>query len=403
MAEIGHIFRNARVERGLTLEQVADETNIATRYLQAIEADNFDIFPGEIYATGFIRLYAEFLDLDASTLIRSFREGEIEHQSATTPESPVDLHPEKQASKLTRTEATPDTKAASSEKPARVRREDQSREATSPITRSLIASRLLIGVLMLLVIGAIAIGLLSGRVKPVSETRKPVEYRAEGLPYTRRLYPGDRVLLPFNQDFVTVALRAIREKVTIESPYGTVDLLLNDEVVLNPSEHGNRLMVTLKDFEASKPQLGAEILFEDRPPLVQESKDQEITVPAESQATADAGSSKTAPAQTVLFRASGGPHPFFVNVYFLAPVMFRYEADRKEWVERYYRKGESITINASNTLTLWTANAQSVRVNVYQSAGKSIEFSMGGPGEIAVKRLSWSGSGGWALVATDVD
>ncbi|MCX7775705.1 MAG: helix-turn-helix domain-containing protein [Spirochaetaceae bacterium] len=402
MAEIGHIFRNARVERGLTLEQVADDTNIATRYLQAIESDNFDIFPGEIYATGFIRLYAEFLDLDASALIRSFREEKTEHQSTSSQEALVDNQPEARTSTTNRAETPPDTKA-SSEKPARVRRQDQSREAASPITRSLLASRLLIGVLMLLVIGAIAIGLLSGRVKPVSETRKPAEYRAEGLPYTRRLYPGDRVLLPFNQDFVTVALRAIREKVTIESPYGTVDLLLNDEVVLNPSEHGNRLMVTLKDFEASKPQLGAEILFEDRPPLVQESKEQEITVPAESQATTDTGGSRTAPAPTVLFRASGGPHPFFVNVYFLAPVMFRYEADRKEWVERYYRKGESITINASNTLTLWTANAQSVRVNVYQSAGKSIEFSMGGPGEIAVKRLSWSGSGGWALVATDVD
>ncbi len=106
----------------------------------------------------------------------------------------------------------------------------------------------------------------------------------------------------------------------------------------------------------------------------------------------------------MLFRSSGGPHPFYVNISFMSPVLFRYEADRKEWVEKYYRKGESVTVNAANSITFWTANAQAVKVSVFQSAGKSTELVMGGPGEIAVQRLSWSNAqGGWAMVAAPLD
>jgi len=55
-------------------------------------------------------------------------------------------------------------------------------------------------------------------------------------------------------------------------------------------------------------------------------------------------------------------------------------------------------------MTLWTANAQAVKVSVFQSAGKSTELVMGGPGEIAVYRLSWSNAqGSWAMVATPLE
>ena len=61
MGKIGDIFREARLGKGLTLEQVADETNISKRFLQGIESDDFSGFPGEVYTLGFIRNYAEFL------------------------------------------------------------------------------------------------------------------------------------------------------------------------------------------------------------------------------------------------------------------------------------------------------------------------------------------------------
>ncbi|HOM92358.1 MAG TPA: helix-turn-helix domain-containing protein, partial [Rectinema sp.] len=66
MGKIGDIFREARLGKGLTLEQVADETNISKRFLQGIESDDFSGFPGEVYTLGFIRNYAEFLSLNSS-------------------------------------------------------------------------------------------------------------------------------------------------------------------------------------------------------------------------------------------------------------------------------------------------------------------------------------------------
>jgi len=49
MAKVGALFRDARLEKGLTLDQVADETNISKRFLQGIENDNFQGFPGSLY------------------------------------------------------------------------------------------------------------------------------------------------------------------------------------------------------------------------------------------------------------------------------------------------------------------------------------------------------------------
>ena len=85
--------------------------------------------------------------------------------------------------------------------------------------------------------------------------------------------------------------------------------------------------------------------------------------------------------------------------------MFRYEADKKDRDERYYRKGETVTVNAHNSLRIWASNAQAAKLTVQASGGKSADLDLGGAGEIAVKRIAWTqgDSGGWILGASDVD
>jgi len=83
MGKIGDIFREARLGKGLTLEQAADETNISKRFLQGIESDDFSGFPGEVYTLGFIRNYAEFIGLDASAMVELYRSDESTRQSKT--------------------------------------------------------------------------------------------------------------------------------------------------------------------------------------------------------------------------------------------------------------------------------------------------------------------------------
>jgi Uncharacterized protein conserved in bacteria len=45
MGKVGSIFRDTRLSKGLTLDQVADEINISKRFLQGIENDNFRRIP----------------------------------------------------------------------------------------------------------------------------------------------------------------------------------------------------------------------------------------------------------------------------------------------------------------------------------------------------------------------
>ena len=53
MESFGKKLTEARVARGLEFEQVARETNITRRYLEALEAEDFSAFPGEPYLLGF--------------------------------------------------------------------------------------------------------------------------------------------------------------------------------------------------------------------------------------------------------------------------------------------------------------------------------------------------------------
>ncbi len=66
---IGELLRSRRQALGITLEQVHAETRIPVRYLQALEEERFEAFPAVTYARGFLRTYAQFLELDPESLL----------------------------------------------------------------------------------------------------------------------------------------------------------------------------------------------------------------------------------------------------------------------------------------------------------------------------------------------
>ena len=70
---VGEIFKEARKEKGLTLEEISKETNIPKRYLEAIENDNFSVFSSETYAIGFVSNYAEALEIDKELVLSQYR------------------------------------------------------------------------------------------------------------------------------------------------------------------------------------------------------------------------------------------------------------------------------------------------------------------------------------------
>ncbi|MCL4473617.1 MAG: DUF4115 domain-containing protein [Actinobacteria bacterium] len=82
MFEIGTTLRDARVRRDISLQQAEDETKIRVKYIQAMENEDFDVLPAGTYVKGFLRTYAEYLDLDAQLLIDEYNDrfGSGEHR-----------------------------------------------------------------------------------------------------------------------------------------------------------------------------------------------------------------------------------------------------------------------------------------------------------------------------------
>ena len=72
MEEIGQRLRDARIEKGYTLDDLQQITKIQKRYLVAIEEGNFDQLPGNFYVRAFIRQYAETVGVDGNQLLNEY-------------------------------------------------------------------------------------------------------------------------------------------------------------------------------------------------------------------------------------------------------------------------------------------------------------------------------------------
>jgi cytoskeletal protein RodZ len=83
---IGDTLSEARTRRAVDLEEVEAATGIRTRYLRAIEQEDWDALPEEFYARSFIRKYAQFVGVDPEPLVDEYRQqrGTAGHGEAPT-------------------------------------------------------------------------------------------------------------------------------------------------------------------------------------------------------------------------------------------------------------------------------------------------------------------------------
>ncbi|WP_057742365.1 helix-turn-helix domain-containing protein [Liquorilactobacillus capillatus] len=88
MTEIGKKLKNARIEKGYTLDDLQQITKIQKRYLIAIEDEKFDALPGRFYVKAFIRQYAETVGLDPEELLLSISDN-AESEKSETADKPV--------------------------------------------------------------------------------------------------------------------------------------------------------------------------------------------------------------------------------------------------------------------------------------------------------------------------
>ena len=71
--KVGEQLQAERERRGLTLDDVAGQTRVPMRHLQAIEASQYEKLPGSTYAMGFTRSYARALDMDDAKIGKELR------------------------------------------------------------------------------------------------------------------------------------------------------------------------------------------------------------------------------------------------------------------------------------------------------------------------------------------
>ena len=94
MSGIGEQLRKAREAKGLSISDIEKATKIQSRYLEAIENNDFDKLPGDFYVRAFIRQYAQIVGLDGRELLSQYQ-GEVANEVSQPEESPAqEVHEE---------------------------------------------------------------------------------------------------------------------------------------------------------------------------------------------------------------------------------------------------------------------------------------------------------------------
>tara|TARA_B100001989_G_scaffold247252_1_gene219217 strand:- start:617 stop:1192 length:576 start_codon:yes stop_codon:yes gene_type:complete len=63
-AKVGKIFKNARLLKSLSLDEVSTEAIINVEYIRGIESGDYSIFPARTYALKYFEKYAKFLSIN---------------------------------------------------------------------------------------------------------------------------------------------------------------------------------------------------------------------------------------------------------------------------------------------------------------------------------------------------
>ncbi|UZE46473.1 helix-turn-helix domain-containing protein [Selenomonas sputigena] len=71
---IGDLLRRERERQNLSIKDIEKATSIRALYIDAIEKGEYKTLPGEVYAKGFVRNYANYLKLNANEIVNAFNE-----------------------------------------------------------------------------------------------------------------------------------------------------------------------------------------------------------------------------------------------------------------------------------------------------------------------------------------
>ena len=348
MESLGTKLKNTREEKALTIRQISLETNISSRYLEALEQENFDVFPSEPYIIGFLKNYSDYLGLEQESILSLYRSQKIQDQ-------PIPM--------------------------------DELLREPSRLPKVLSVIGIVVVVLIILTAGAYLLlnNFPQAETVPIIAERLPSEYLLTGNLLERRLYPGDSVLVYGENDQYRLFFTGIGDTVSLSTPRGLVMLDLGQEQTVDISESDFvRLRIIATDFVRNDNVFGAQLRFEqERLPQPQLIEEEPLYIPLEASIPRD---------RATVILTSPNAMPFILQAHFQNYCFFRYEIlfepNRAGRNEQYFQRSQEISINAQNGIRLGISNAQAVRMQVIVS-GRTYQVETGGAGEVVAADLRW--------------
>lgn len=368
MESIGEKLRLAREQANYTLDQVARDTNVARRFLQALEEEDFSAFPGETYALGFLRTYAEYLGLDAQELVSLFHNLQIQEQPLPMSEL-LD-------------------------------------------TRRRIPPRLLYlgggaAVVVIAVVGLILWQALSrapgGAREALAARGATEEFVFQDQVRTRWFSRGDVIAVPVADRTYRLTVTAIGDTLTLAVPGGTIEMGIGKErlVDLDGDERAD-LRVVWNDVDRTAAERRVNLGLYRVSLAATAGGDATAaagtgTAGTTTDAAAGTGAAVTAGTsgavappmragtfKTVVAARGTAAEPFVVSFRIRGDCLFRFKVDAKEREERFFQKDETFQLDAKGRITLWLSNAGAVRASV-----GGAEYELGRSGEVGTRTIAW--------------
>ena len=237
--------------------------------------------------------------------------------------------------------------------------------------------------------------------KPGSGERQEFVFQDEVR--TKWFSQGDVIAVPVADRTWKVEVVSVGDALTLKVPGGTVELGLGKERLLDlDGDSRPELKVVWNDVDRSPAVKRANLgLYRVTGP------GPEAPSPAEAQDGSGAGDIPAPVANPPVRKAvdkviavakADAASPFKLDFTFKNDCLFRFLVDGGEREDRFFQKGEMLTLDARTQITVWMSNAGAARVR----AG-SRDFELGKLGEVATRKIAWrkdATAGGYVLEIT---
>ena len=364
MESFGEILRNTREDKNLDIDKISREISIEKRYLIGLEEEDNSAFPGEAYMIGFLRNYANYLELDTNFILKLYNNKKI--QESPVPEGLIIQH-----------------------------------------KKNWILPTVISSVAVLLIAGGIILFLALHKNKDVDQglvvdanNLVKKQYELSNTKFLQRVYKGDQLLIPTEKNQIVLTVHSTLSSFGLETPAGIFYVELGEESEIDVNGDGNaELILYVDDLSMTDEKRGARIsvLLTNGVTLRPHE-----TIDVDSITLVQDVKSKHTP--KVILEETRSPYPFTINAVFRGSCLFRDKVDNAESIETYFTKDETFTATPKNGIRLWISNSNNVKFTILADS-RSFDLDIGPAGQVLVEDIKWikDTDGKYKLVVIELD